>query len=153
MKAVTDAGRELVIVNPIGIMIAETVTAQVTLHAFAGSNARVVIVKNGRFGDLDDFIIYDGVKLDGERRYGATRELAEQVGAETIFLPCLAPRLLAQVDAEQLRLIDAAGEAGIERLGRLGAARVKMYLAATAEACRGSSLDLGGAIPQRKVAV
>lgn len=152
VQAVIDSGRELVIANPIGIMIAETVTAQVTLQAFAGTGARVVVVKNGRFGDPDDFVIYDGIERDGQRRYGATRELAQRIGAETIFLPCLAPRLLAQIDAEQLRLIDAAGEAGIERLGRLGAARVKMYLAAVTEAFRGSSLDLDGAIPARKAA-
>jgi hypothetical protein len=152
VKAVTDAGREFVIVNPIGVMIAETVTAQVTLNAFAGTDARVVIVKNGRFGDIDDFVIYDGIECGGTRRYGATRDLAESVGAETIFLPCLAPRLLAQVDAEQIRLIEASGGAGIERLGRLGAARMKMYLAATAEACRGSSLDLDGAVPRRAAA-
>src|SRR6185312_11909015 len=123
VKTVTGAGREFIIVNPIGVMIAETVTAQVTLNAFAGTSARIVIVKNGRFGDVDDFVIYDGVDYGGERRYGATRELAERIGAETIFLPCLAPRLLAQVDAEQLRLVNAAGDVGIERLGRLGAAR------------------------------
>jgi hypothetical protein len=152
VRAVVDAGRELIIVNPIGVMIAETVTAQVTLNAFAGTAARVVIVKNGRFGDPSDFIIYDGIEVDGGQRYGATRELAERLAAETIFLPGLAPRLLAQIDAEQLRLIDAAGDVGIARLGRLGAARVKMYLAATVEACRASSLDLSGAIPHQKAA-
>jgi len=152
VKTVTDSGREFVVVNPIGVMIAETVTAQVTLNAFAGTGARVVIVKNGRFGDIDDFVIYDGIEYGGTRRYGATRDLAEHVGAETIFLPCLAPRLLAQVDAEQIRLIAAAGDVGVERLGRLGATRMKMYLAAMSEACRGSSLDLDGAVPNHLVA-
>ncbi len=152
VNAVTDAGREFVVVNPIGVMIAETVTAQVTLNAFAGTAARIVIVKNGRFGAEDDFVIYDGVEDDGSRRYGATRDLALSVGAETVFLPSLAPRLLAQVDAEQLRFADAAGDAGIVHLGRLGAARMKMYLAAASQAFRGSSLDLNGAIPAREPA-
>lgn len=147
--AITDADRELVIVNPIGVMIAETVTAQVTLNAFADTAARVVIVKNGRFGDLDDFIIYDGIDHNGERRYGTTRELAERVGAETVFVPCMAPRLLAQIDAEQLRLIEAAGDSGVARLGRLAVARTRMYLAAVEAAFRGSSLDLDGDIPRR----
>jgi hypothetical protein len=43
VSAVRSSGRELVIVNPIGVMIAETVTAQVVLNAFAGTSARVVI--------------------------------------------------------------------------------------------------------------
>jgi hypothetical protein len=152
VSAVMDAGREFVVINPIGVMIAETVTAQVTLNAFAGTSARVVIVKNGRFGAADDFVIYDGIDDGGRRRYGATGALAERVGAETVFLPCLAPRLLAQLDAEQLRFVSASGGAGVERLGRLGAARAKMYLASAAEAFRGSSLDLAGAIPHRKAA-
>ncbi len=98
-------------------------------------------------------MIYDGTTGDaGGRRYGATADLANSVGAEALYLPSLAPRLLAQLDAEQLRFIDAAGSAGVSRLGRLGAARVKMYVASIAEAFRGSSLDLAGAIPQRRAA-
>lgn len=150
VSAVRSSGRELVIVNPIGVMIAETVTAQVVLNAFAGTSARVVIAKNGRFGGADDFVIFDGVEIAGERRYGATGDLTASVGAETVFLPCLAPRLLAQVDAERLRLSDAAGSAGAERLGRLGSARVQMYLASVEEAFRGTSLAIDGAMPQQK---
>ena len=153
VDAVAEAGREFVVINPIGVMIAETVTAQVTIRAFAGTKARTIVVKNGRFGAADDFVIYDGVQEDnGGRRYGTTGQLAESVGAETLYLPSLAPRLLAQFDADQMRFIDAAGAAGVSRLGRLGAARVKMYLASVAEAFRGSSLDLAGAIPQRRPA-
>lgn len=150
VRAVADANREFVVVNPIGVMIAETITAQVTLRAFAGTTARVVIVKNGRFGERDDFVIYDGVEIAGERRYGSTRVLAEQIGSETLFLPCLAPRLLAQVDAEQLRLVEGAKELGIARFGRLAATRLQMYLRATESAFCGSSLDLDGHIPARR---
>ncbi len=128
-------------------MIAETVTAQVTLGAFAGTAARIVILKNGRFGNAEDFVIFDGVDYGGERRYGATGDLAASVGAETLFLPCLAPRLLAQIDAERLRLGVAAGPAGAERLGRLGAARIQMYLASVEEEFRGTSLAIDAAIP------
>lgn len=147
VDTVADAGREFVVVNPIGVMIAETVTAQVTLNAFAHTAARVVVMKNGRFGAEDDFVIYDGFQHDGHRRYGATRDLAQRIGAETLFVPCLAPRLLAQVDAEQMRFIDAAGEVGVAQLGRLSAVRMKMYLATVTQALRGSSLDLDGRIP------
>ncbi len=150
VKAVRDSGREFVAVVPIGVSVAETVTAQVPLHAFAGTDARIVVLKNGRFGDPSDFIIYDGIVNDGERRYGATRELAERVGAETVYLPGLAPRLSAQIDAERLRLIDATRERGLALLGRLGVARVQMHLAAVTEAWRGSSLDLDGDVPPRK---
>lgn len=146
--AVKATGRELVIVNPIGVMVAETVTAQVVLNAFAGTTARIVVVKNGRFGNADDFIIYDGVEEHGIRRYGSTGELAARVGAETLFVPSMPPRLLAQADAERLRFAQAAGQDGVARLGRLGAARVQMYLASVADAFRGSSLDLDGNIPQ-----
>ena len=129
-------------------MVAETVTAQVVLNAFAGTAARIVIIKNGRFGGPDDFVIYDGIDENGVRRYGATGDLATSVGAETLFLPSMAPRLLAQVDAERLRLIQAADGAGVERLGRLGAARVQMYLTSVADAFRSSSLDLDGHVPE-----
>lgn len=153
VNAVAEAAREFVVINPIGVMIAETVTAQMTLNAFAGTNARMIVVKNGRFGAADDFVIYDGICDDaGGHRYGTTGQIAGIAGAETLYLPSLAPRLLAQLDAEQLRFIDAASSAGVSRLGRLGAARVKMYLASVTEAFRGSSLDLGGAIPQRLAA-
>jgi hypothetical protein len=153
VDAVADAGREFVVINPIGVMIAETVTAQVTLNAFGGTNARMIVVKNGRFGAADDFVIYDGIGDDAAgRRYGTTGQLAENAGAETLYLPSLAPRLLAQLDAEQLKFIDAAGPSGLSQLGRLGAARVKMYLASVTDAFRNSSLDLDGAIPQRRAA-
>lgn len=149
VSAVHSSGREFVIVTPIGVMIAETVTAQVVLNAFAGTGARVVILKNGRFGDIEDFVIYDGVEYAGERRYGATSDLATSIGAETLFLPCLAPRLLAQVDGERLRLGAAAGSAGVERLGRLCAARVQMYLSSVESAFRGTSLAIDGSVPRR----
>jgi hypothetical protein len=140
VSAVRSSGREFVVVNPIGVTIAETVTAQVVLNAFAGTDARIVIVKNGRSGNAEDFVIYDGVDIAGERRYGATGDLAMNVGAETLFLPSLAPRLLAQIDAERLRLCDASGKAGAERLGRLNSVEAKF---------RGTSLSIDGLIPQR----
>ncbi|HUA09916.1 MAG TPA: hypothetical protein VMA98_11675 [Candidatus Acidoferrales bacterium] len=149
VDSIRSAGRELVVVNPIGVMIAETVTAQVVLNAFAGTSTRVVIVKNGRFGDADDFVIYDGILHGEERRYGATSDLATSAGAESLFMPCLAPRLLAQIDAERLRLKDAASDAGALRLGRLGAARVQMYLTSIADSLRGTSVDPDGKIPHR----
>lgn len=152
VEAVRSTGRELVVITPIGVMIAETVTAQVVINAFAGTPARVIVAKNGRFGDVDDFVIYDGAQFGDERRYGATGDVARSAGAETLFIPCLAPRLLAQIDAERLRLLDASGSAGALRLGRLGAARVQMYLASIAEAFRGSSADLAGTIPTRGAA-
>lgn len=151
VATVKASGRELVIVNPIGAMVAETVTAQVVLNAFAGTGARVVIIKNGRFGNADDFVIYDGIQENGARRYGTTGDLARSVGAETLYLPSMAARLSAQADAERLRLIQAAGEEGMLQLGRLGAARIQIYLASVAEAFSGSSLDLDGNIPQSSV--
>lgn len=150
VEAVRGSGREFVVISPIGVMVAETVTAQVVLNAFAESRARVLIVKNGRFGDAEDYVIYDGVQYGDERRYGATSDLARNLGAETTYLPCLAPRLLAQVDAEQLRLREAAGKSGTERLGRLGAARIEIYLASATEAFRGTSADLDGNVPVRR---
>lgn len=152
VAAVKASGRELVVVNPIGAMVAETVTAQVVLNAFSGTAARIVIVKNGRFGNADDFVIYDGIEENGVRRYGATSDLAASVGAETVFLPSMPPRLLAQADAERLRLIQAASADGVGRMGRLGVARVQMYLASVAEAFRDSSLDLDGNLPEHVVA-
>jgi len=149
VSAVRASGCELIAVNPIGVTIAETVTAQVVLNAFAKTDARVVILKNGRFGNAEDFIVYDGLEVAGKRRYGATSDLAESVGAETIFLPCLAPRLLAQVDAERLRLGVAASAAGAEFIGRLNATRVEIYLASVEAAFRGTSLAIDGLIPQR----
>ncbi len=152
VTAVTESDRRFVLVNPIGVMVAEVLTAQMTLNLFGDTEARLVVLKNGRFGDKEDFIIYDGLEHNGQMRYGATRQLAEHCGAETIFMPALAPKLMAQVDAERLRLIDAAGPAGIATLGRLNAMRVRLYLSSIVEAWRGSSLDLGGEIPQRRAA-
>ncbi len=149
VATITATGRELVIVNPIGVMIAETVTAQVVLNAFASTAARIVIVKNGRFGAPGDFIIYDGINVDGERRYGATSALAVKLGAESLYLNGLSPGLLAQADAERLRLISAAGPAGAKRLGHLSATRMRVLLNVAATDFLGSSLDLDGAIPKR----
>ncbi len=149
VAAIAATGRELVIVNPIGVMIAETVTAQVVLNAFAGTSARIVIVKNGRFGTPDDFIIYDGIEVGGERRYGATGDLAANLGAESLYLKGFSPSLLAQADAERLRLVDAAGPTGTERLGHLASTRMRVMLHVASTDLRGSSLDLDGAIPKR----
>jgi hypothetical protein len=147
VQSIRASGREFVVITPIGVMIAETVTAQVVLNAFRGTAARLVIAKNGRFGNTEDFIIYDGLETDGLRRYGATSDLARAAGAESIFIPTLAPRLVAQIDAEQMRLQEAAGPVGAERLGRLSSARVQMYLATVGEALSGTSIDLTGVIP------
>jgi hypothetical protein len=64
----------------------------------------------------------------------------------------LAPRLLAQVDAERLRLCEAASATGADRLGRLNATRVQMYLSSVEAAFRGTSLAIDGVIPQRAAA-
>jgi hypothetical protein len=63
-------------------------------------------------------------------------------------LPCLAPRLQAQVDAERLRLADAAGKVGAEHLGRLNSTRVQMYLNSVEEALRGTFLAIDGVVPK-----
>ncbi|MDE2480831.1 MAG: hypothetical protein KGN02_01405 [bacterium] len=149
VSTVLATGRELVVATPIGVMIAETVTAQVVLNAFAGTPARIVIVQNGRFGSPADFIIYNGLDVDGERRYGATSDLAERLGAETLYFNAFSQSVLAQVDAERLRLIEAAGPAGSKRLGRLASTRLQINLHVAGSDLRGSSLDLDGVIPER----
>ncbi len=55
-----NAGRELVVVSVIGIKRDATGTPQDAIDRF-GSAVHHVVLKNGYFGDADDFVIFDGV--------------------------------------------------------------------------------------------
>ena len=59
VEFVSKAGRELVIVSVIGTRRDSMLTAQDAVEQF-GSAVRHVVVKNGVFGDEQDFVVYDG---------------------------------------------------------------------------------------------
>ncbi len=47
-------------------------------------------MKNGFFGAIDDFVIYDGIFGLGDdskdRKYGFTGELVREIGGEVVYL-------------------------------------------------------------------
>lgn len=139
-KAVKDAGRELIAVQPIGVMRDSTLAAQSVLESF-GAGGKVVVVKNGFFGKPEDFVIFDGIELaNGERQYGATGELAKQVGAQIVYLPRLASVTAAILDMEGVTLFDAGRSQG--RLGYRHALNASSYLSSAIEgAFSGTWLD------------
>lgn len=138
-EMITEMRRELVVVTPIGTMATETTAAQAALEAFSG--ARIVIVKNGFFGDESDFLIFDG---DGNGNYGATGEMARNAGADVVYFPRMARRTLAVLDHAKVSLYDAAtGAKPVSIEHRIGA---KYYLEAVARVFAGTALDLSAEV-------
>jgi hypothetical protein len=144
-----NAGRELVIVSVIGIKRDATGTPQDAIERF-GSAVHHVVMKNGYFGEPDDFVIFDGIARPTEadpnaRKYGKTGAVVRDAGGEVVYLPKLNPITDALLDVEGLTFVQ--GIEALDTLGRRHASNVRAWLATAEEALSQSWLSPSGDIP------
>jgi hypothetical protein len=72
----TDAGREVVLVTPTDVEVDAVLSAQDAIERFE-SAVHHVVVKNGYFGDDDEFFVFDGLAdpETGQRLFGNTGDM------------------------------------------------------------------------------
>ena len=140
---VRQAGRELVVVSVIGTQRDSTATPQAAVDVF-GSLAHHVVVKNGYFGDEEDFVVYEGLDdpATGERRFGKTAARVREVGGEVVFLPKLNAIAMALLDQHEMTF--AEGALAIEKLRRRHSTNIRAWLAMVEESLAGTWLGAQG---------
>jgi hypothetical protein len=139
------AGRELVVVSVIGTQRDSTATPTAALNLF-GSLAHHVVVKNGYFGEEEDFVVYEGLDdpATGERRFGKTAQRVREVGGEVVYLPKLNAIAMALVDQHEMTF--AEGALAIEKLRRRHSTNIRAWLAIVEEALAGTWLSSKGEV-------
>jgi len=142
------AGRDLVVVSVIGTQPDATETPQEAIERF-GASVHHVVMKNGFFGAIDDFVIYDGIFGLGDdgkgRKYGRTAELVLEVGGDVVYLLKLNPITDALLGVENLTFVQ--GIEALDLLGRWHTANVRSWLASAEGALTGSWLCPKGEVP------
>jgi hypothetical protein len=140
------AGREIVVASVIGIKRDATGAPQDSLKMF-GSDAHHVVIKNGFFGDPEDFIIFDG-KPAGDnaqgRKYGKTGEAVKEAGGEVLFLPKLDPLTDALLDDEGLTFAGASEAVAV--IGRRHSSNARYWLDSVEAAFTGTWLSPSGEV-------
>jgi hypothetical protein len=137
------AGRELVLVSVVGIKHDSTTSPQMALKLF--TEAHHVVLKNGFFGDLEDFQVFDGIlNSDNQKQFGKTGEAVLEAGAEVLYLPKLNSVTDAVLDLRKLTF--AAGCDALEVLGRRHAVNTQLWLEKADKAFSSSWIDPSGAV-------
>ena len=146
------AGRELVVVSVIGTQRDSTATPQSAVDLF-GSQVHHVVVKNGYFGEEEDFVIYEGFDdpATGERRFGKTAVLLREVGGEVVYLPKLNPITMALVDQHEMTF--AEGAVAIGKLRRRHSTNIRAWLAMVEKSLAGTCLSSNGEASAATIAV
>lgn len=139
-RFVADAGREFVLVSPIGRKKDSLVGFRDAAKYF-GKSVHHVVVKNGFFGSVDQFEIFDGDNSEGERRFGAMGDLARSLEAEILYVERL--NSFADAVADYYDLSFAAATEARARIGR-AALYTSYWLDGVEKAFRGSWLDVRG---------
>ncbi len=142
----TDAGREVVLVTPIGVEVDAVLSAQDAVERF-GSAVHHVVVKNGYFGDDDEFFVFDGLAdpETGQRLFGNTGDMVREAGGEVVYLPKLDSRTMALVKLKGLSFVEGVARADI--LGRRDCWRLRDWLEQVAAAFEGTWLSPSGSVP------
>lgn len=152
-----DAKRDLVIVSVIGIKRDATGGPHDAIERFAPEpGVHHVVLKNGLFGDVADFVIFDGIPADSsastpqERKFGRMSDLVRKVGGEIVYLPKLNPLTDALLDVEGLTFVEGINAVGT--LGRRHTSSLRAWLKSSEEALAGTWLSPLGDVPSEKLA-
>jgi hypothetical protein len=137
------AGREVVIVSVIGTQRDSTATPLDAIDTF-GSAVHHVVVKNGHYGEEDQFLVYDGFDdpMTGQRRYGKPADDVRAAGGEVVFVRRLNVDSMQILDLEGMTFADGAFAAA--KIGRRWSAYVRNWLTDVEEALAGSWLSANG---------
>ena len=139
------AGREVVIVSVIGTQRDSTMTPLVAIEKF-GSAVHHVVVKNGHYGDEDQFLVFDGFSdpITGERRFGKPAEDVRAVGGEVVFVRRLNVDAMQVLDLEGMTFADGAFAAA--KIGRRWSSYVRNWLQDAEVAFDGTWLSANGEV-------
>lgn len=132
VEALREADRNAVIVVPIGVESDETMHALTALETWSDTGAHVVLVLNGRDGDLSDHIVFQDDVADR----------ADAAGASTLWMPRIPARLRATLSRHGMTMHDARDAANV--VGREAALNARFYLADLARQWAGTWLDARG---------
>lgn len=131
-------GREVVVVSVIGTKNDAIVPLYDNIQTF-GHAVHHVVVKNGLFADENQFIIFDGVTVDGKRVLGDGSDVAKEYGAEVIYIKKLSAIADQLADIHGLTYAEAA--TNTEKMRDLHAANVKSFLDDVKKRLTGTHLD------------
>lgn len=141
------AGREVVVVSVIGTQRDSTLTPQNAIDTF-GASVHHVVVKNGHYGDEDQFVVYDGFDdpESGERKFGNTATVVREAGGEVVFMRRLNVDAMQVLDLKGMTF--AEGEFAAARIGRRWSSSVRHWLQDVEEAFAGTWLSANGEIAE-----
>jgi hypothetical protein len=139
------AGREVVIVSVIGTQRDSTMTPLVAIEKF-GSTVHHVVVKNGHYGDEDQFLVFDGFDdpVTGARRFGLPAKEVRDAGGEVVFVRRLNVDTMQVLDIEGMTF--AEGAVGASRIGRRWSSYARNWLQDAEEAFAGTWLSVNGEV-------
>jgi hypothetical protein len=139
------AGREVVIVSVIGTQRDSTMTPLVAIEKF-GSAVHHIVVKNGHYGDEDQFLIFDGFDdpVTGTRRFGLPAKEVQTAGGEVVFVRRLNVDAMQVLDIEGMTFADGALAAA--KIGRRWSSYVRNWLQDAEEAFAGTWLSANGEV-------
>lgn len=146
VEAVKATKRELVVASVIGVKRDATTSPPEAIKMF-GAEAHYVVIKNGFFGDVEDFIFFDGTPGNNvqEKKYGKTLAIVQEAGGEVLFLPKLNSITDALLEVEGLTF--AAAAEALETLGRRHSWNARLWLASAERAITGTWLSPSGEVP------
>lgn len=108
--------RVTVVVVMIPVM-ASVRTVQEAITTF-GDQVDYIAVKNLAFGDSEDFVLFDGYEINGERRGGKGKAALEQHQGVVMEMPRLSPRTYALLDLYNLTFAEAIDDTRLTRADR-----------------------------------
>jgi hypothetical protein len=145
MDEVKASGREVVVASVIGTQRDSTMTPLTAIELF-GATVHHVVVKNGYFGEEDEFLVFDGFEdpKTGARRWGVAADKVREVGGEVVYLKRLNVAAMQVLDLEGMTFSEGAFAA--EKLGRRYSSFVRYWLADVEKAFAGSWLSANGVV-------
>jgi len=139
-----EADREVVIVSVIGLK-RDSSFAPIEAVRLFGNDVHHIVLKNGFWAPVNGFVVFDGVEVDGVRKYGKPSDIVREAGGTVLYFPKLDHVTDGFLDVENLTFIQAT-TAG-EKIGVRAAYNARFWLNAVSTALAGSWIDVSGNVP------
>lgn len=129
LRAIAKTGRDLVCVIPISDE-EDSLEGIIDAIEHFGTSAKYVIVKNGRFGNPDDFVALEGPYSDypGLKRWAHVMESAREHNASIVYVPALLPQTRLYLSSNRISFEEAIQDGAWRRLSRKRATVVEEWM-------------------------
>lgn len=134
--------REVVVVSVVGVK-RDAISPFLDAIDLFGDAVHHVVVKNGLFAKADEFVIFDGIELNGVRKFGKAAEVAKEYHADVVWFPLLQTVPDQIADMLELTYTEAADDAAQMTIRH--SHNVASWLDNVEKQLRGSWLDVSGA--------